>query len=328
MVGEDIIRTNAHFWTNWSGNQVNSRRPELAYQAESPAGSKRGQNICCRQIAFADADAIAALLAEGFPLRSKSYWRGVLDCLEARTTPEGFPKFGYMLEAGGSAVGALLLLSASMLTGDVQTVRCNVSSWYVRPPFRSYGSLLALRVGRHLSGTYINIDPDPETWPIIEAQGFRRFGEGTFASVPLLNPRSEKAWVTRIHAEDQTERLLSPEERRILYDHERFGCISLCCELSGSSYPFVFRKRRFRRFSIPCAELIYCRNRDDLARFARPLGRYLAYIGMPWVLVGATGPVPGLLGWYFPNKLPMYFKGPNPPRLGDLAYTEVAVFGL
>ena len=37
--------------------------------------------------------------------------------------------------------------------------------------------------------TYINISPAPPTWPVVEAQGFRRFSEGQFFAVPALSPK-------------------------------------------------------------------------------------------------------------------------------------------
>jgi hypothetical protein len=35
-----------------------------------------------------------------------------------------------------------------------------------------------------------------------------------------------------------------------------------------------------------------------------------------------------LIGRYFDATMPKYFKGPDRPRLGDLAYTEAAMFGV
>jgi hypothetical protein len=89
----------------------------------------------------------------------------------------------------------------------------------------------------------------------------------------------------------------------------------------------VFRPRIFKG-AVPCAQLIYCHSIDDFARFAGPIGRWLALRGRPLVIVDANGPVPGLLGKYFEGVMPKYFKGPSQPRLGDLAYTETAIFGI
>jgi hypothetical protein len=45
-------------------------------------------------------------------------------------------------------------------------------------------------------------------------------------------------------------------------------------------------------------------------------------------MLDANGAIGGLVGRYFDGIMPKYFKGPRPPRLGDLAYTEAALFGM
>jgi hypothetical protein len=103
--------------------------------------------------------------------------------------------------------------------------------------------------------------------------------------------------------------------------------LSLWCETRERAYPFVFRTRRVKRL-ISCAQLIYCSDIAAFTRFARPLGRSLAWRGLPLAILDANGPVPGLVGKYFDDTMPKYFKGPAAPRLGDLAYTETAFFGV
>jgi hypothetical protein len=92
------------------------------------------------------------------------------------------------------------------------------------------------------------------------------------------------------------------------------------------AHPFVFMPRRIKRVA-PCTQLIYCRDIRDFVRFARPLGRYLTARGRPFVIVDANGPIPGLVGKYFRHDEPKYFKGPDQPQSGDLAYTEAVMFG-
>lgn len=281
----------------------------------------------CRKIGPEDFEAVIELLCEGFPRRSETYWSDALRRLEALPVCEGFPRYGYLMESSNAVVGAILVLSAPISVGGTKTIRRNLSSWYVRPQFRLYGALLA-RAVEGLPATYINIDPDPATWPMIEAHGFQRFTDGVVACVPAFNLRSESARIRRFQEVMGTDHGLSTEESQILRNHEEFGCISLYFQISSTSYPFVFRRRRLRRYLPPCGELIYCRNTSDFERFAGSLGRYLALQGIPWVILGANGPLPRLPSWYFPGKLPTYFKGTTAPRLGDIAYTEAAVFNL
>jgi hypothetical protein len=75
------------------------------------------------------------------------------------------------------------------------------------------------------------------------------------------------------------------------------------------------------------AYLAYCRDLEDFVRFAGPLGRFLAWRGFPLVVLDSNGPIRGLVGTYS-AAYPKYFKGPDQPRLGDLAYSERVVCGV
>ncbi len=57
-------------------------------------------------------------------------------------------------------------------------------------------------------------------------------------------------------------------------------------------------------------------------------GRYLALRGRPFLVLDASDPIAGLTGRYFDGTMPKFFRGPVRPRLGDLAYTETALFGM
>jgi hypothetical protein len=46
------------------------------------------------------------------------------------------------------------------------------------------------------------------------------------------------------------------------------------------------------------------------------------------MIIDSNGPIRGLYGKYLDGRMPRFFKGPNRPRLGDLAYTETAMFGV
>src|SRR5262245_47858742 len=95
-----------------------------------------------RQITESDFAGVVDLLTQGFPVRSRRYWQSALEALGSHATPAGLPKYGYLLEHDGSPVGVVLLICSSIAEGGVVTLRCNVSSWYVQPKFRSHASLL------------------------------------------------------------------------------------------------------------------------------------------------------------------------------------------
>ena len=114
-------------------------------------------------------------------------------------------------------------------------------------------------------------------------------------------------------------------EIELLLAHANYGCASLTCSSGDRRHPFVFVLGR--KFGlVPYAYLAYCRDLEDFVRFAGPLGRFLARRGFPVVVLDSNGPVRGLIGRYSAN-FPKYFKGPDQPRLGDVAYSERAMFG-
>jgi len=146
--------------------------------------------IRCREIGASDLDAIAALLTRGFGGRSHDYWMSGLKRQGAREVPEGYPRFGYMLDHEGMPVGVLLLLYSAREEVGEAVIRCNLSSWYVEPAFRNYAPMLTKIAQRHKEVTYINVSPASWTWRIVEAQGFRPYCSGLFCSFPALSRAS------------------------------------------------------------------------------------------------------------------------------------------
>ena len=283
--------------------------------------------IRCRQITHSDVPGITALLAHGFPSRDVQFWRHALAQLGARQPPAGLPQYGYLLQSGDRLVGAILLICAQIGTGDTSVTRCNLSSWYVEPAFRSYAALLVSRALAHKDVTFLNISAAPHTWPIIEAQGFSRYSDGVYVAMPALNGPLGGPGATILDARTRPTVAFNPMEQDILLQHADLGCISLWCATSERAYPFIFRPRHVKKL-LPCAQLIYCRDVGDFVRFAGSLGRHLLLRGKPFVIVDANAPIAGLIGLYRRGSMPRYFKGPQKPRLGDLAFTEYAVLGV
>jgi hypothetical protein len=282
--------------------------------------------IRCRPIDESDLPALAELLVRGFPNRGRPFWNRALARLSHRDPPPNLPKYGYLLETDGTLVGAILLICAAVPTGGAIAPRCNLSSWYVEPAFRSYAPLLISQALQHKEVTYLNISAAPHTWPIIEAQGFLRYCNGSFICLPALS-RTPDTTVGILEVSQPPRRTVDPVEQDLLLQHAQHGCISLWCVTQTGAHPFIFWPDWIKGF-IPCAQLIYCRNVADLVCLAAPIGRYLVRCGRPILLVDANAPIPGLVGLFRQGREPKYFKGPQRPRLGDLAYTECAILGM
>jgi hypothetical protein len=288
------------------------------------------QKIRCREISGTDIDAVADLLTRGFVGRSREYWMQGLRRQAVREVPEGYPRFGYMLDNDGLAVGVLLLLYTSRSDGNETAIHCNLSSWYVEPAFRNYAPLLTKIAQRNKEVTYLNISPATWTWPIIEMQGFNSYCSGLLFSIPALSRVTPGMTVEIISPDTRTIKGLPQTDVELLTRHAQYGCVSLVCRTAnGGAFPFILSPLRIRRGWIapPAMQLVYCRDIAEYVRCAGAIGRVLIRHGKLSVIVDSNGPVPGLVGIFSRARGRKYFKGPHRPRLADLTDTELVLYG-
>jgi len=225
-----------------------------------------------RQIEESDIEAIAALLARGFPTRNRQFWLGAFAQLRRHATPPSLPKYGYLLESG---VRAVLLICSLVRAGEKDAPRCNLSSWYVDPAFRAYAPMLVSQALRHKDVTYVNVSPARHTWPIIEAQGFSRYCDGMFVAVPMISGLFGGPKARVFDAKRNPPVNFDPHDQEMLLQHAELGCVSFWCVTTDRAYPFVFR-RRFVRGIVPYGQLIYCNGRLRPFRWA-----YRMVLGAP-----------------------------------------------
>ena len=282
--------------------------------------------VRCRQIAEDDLGVVADLLTAGFPDRTRKYWTTGLTKMARRAPVENCPRFGYLLEADGAAVGAILLIFTDFGDGSDARVRCNISSWYVAPEYRAYAAQLSATALKLKHVTYLNISPAPHTWPLLLTQGYQRYSDGQFACIPALSRRRARTRVWAVPSDGRCGQAGLPEYD-LLVAHAEAGCLSLVCDSAGGRDPFVLAPRRVAYSPIQLMQLIYCRDTADFARCAGALGGFLLKRGVAGVILDANAPVPGLVGKYFKGRQPKYFKGDERPRLNDLAFTETVLFG-
>ncbi|GLH81509.1 hypothetical protein SSBR45G_64180 [Bradyrhizobium sp. SSBR45G] len=285
--------------------------------------------IRCREIEGHDLDAVADLLARGFPRRSRDYWSGGLQRQATRAVPDGYPRYGYLLENDGSPVGVLLTIYRDRGTAARPQIWCNLSSWYVEPAFRNYATMLTRIAQRRPEATYVNISAARQTWPIIEAQGFRAYCSGLLFSVPAISLAGLGARVEQVAADMQSVAGVPPHEAELLIRHARHGCLSLVVRSTQGDIPLVLQQVRIRqgRFALPVMQLIYCRDMSDYVACAGAIGRFLLRRGYLSIMIDANGPVAGLIGIYTDRRGRKYIKGPQQARLGDLSDTELPLYG-
>jgi len=246
-----------------------------------------------------------------------------------RKVPQGYPRFGYMLDHEGMPVGVLLLLYTLRPCDGELAIHCNLSSWFVDPAFRNYAPMLTKIAQRHVEVSYFNISPASWTWPIIEAQGFRPYCKGLFFSFPVLSSPVAGMTVEAVSPEATEIDGLEGSDVELLTRHAGYGCLGLVCRAAGKAMPFVLMPMRIRRGWIapPAMQLIYCRDVTDYVACAGAIGRTLFLRGKISVALDANGPVDGVAGFYTEKRGRKYFKGPHRPKLADLSDTELVVFG-
>jgi hypothetical protein len=288
------------------------------------------QRLRCREISEADLEAVADLLTHGFLGRSREYWMQGLRRQAVREVPDGYPRFGYMLDNNGMPVGVLLLLYTSRTDGGETAIQCNLSSWYVDPAFRNYAPLLTKIAQKNKEVTYLNISPATWTWPIIETQGFSSYCSGLFFSIPALSRVKPGMTVETVAPDARTIEGLPDTEAELLTRHARYGCLSLVCRTpTGGPFPFILLPMRIRRGWIapPAMQMVYCRDIACYVECAGAIGRALIPHAKISVILDSNGPVAGLTGIFSRARGRKYFKGPNPPRLADLTDTELVLYG-
>lgn len=296
--------------------------PQLAPRPAAEPGDRAA--VRRREIRDGDLPGVVDLLLRGFANRPRAYWANGLARMAARPAVEGCPRFGFLLDDGTRPVGVALTLFGRGADGGV---RCNLSSWTVDPAYRAQAPLLIASALRRAEVTFTNISPAPHTWPIIESQGFRAYSEGQSLMVPLLGRAGERATVS---SDPASWRGLP--EAALLDDHRSYGCSCLTVAPAGAPRgdprPIVLLPVRARagRYPLPMMQVVYCRDAEDVPRFAGALGRWMAGRGAVALLVDGDLPA-GAVGRRRVRHNRKYARGPNPPRVGDLSYTELVLFG-
>jgi hypothetical protein len=269
--------------------------------------------VRCRQILRNDLATLASILKTGFPGHAPGYWENGIARIAARPAIKDMPHIGYTLEADCGLVGVIFTISSQR----DQQIFCNLSSWYVEKAYRRPHATSLPNMATSAPGAiYLNISPADHTRKSMAAMGWTQYNFGRSVAFPVLTIGTGK-----VSADIPADL----PERTLLEDHRALGCVSVICTKGGTVSPFVFRRRRITRLQLPIMELIYCRATSEFEHCGSALGRYfLAQGSLGFILDGKVKGMPSL---YVKEKEPRLYKGPHPPKLNDLAYTEKVIFG-
>ncbi len=106
---------------------------------------------------------------------------------------------------------------------------------------------------------------------------------------------------------------------------QSFGLTALVGVGRGEAAAFVLKPLPLWRHPIPAMLVLYARSESEVARYARPLARHCLLRGRGGLVIGASGPIPGVSGRYVENLYPRFYRGGEPTAPTDLAYSELAL---
>jgi hypothetical protein len=279
-----------------------------------------------RVISKDDCEAVMALLCEGFPRRDRAYWVRAFQHLDRRPEISGYPKYGFLIEDQGAVQGVMLILTADLGTGFAGGLRSNLSSWYVREPWRKYATFM-LRAGlKAQGGCYTDLSPAPQVVQINAALGFKPYTGGSI----LLDARSALRGGGKVSfwdgvAETKLSSGLDPALKAIARRHIGYGCTALLVAGPAGPQLALYRIKKLKRV-IPAARFVY----GDPALLTGSAGavmRALLGRGVPLAQIDAPTGFSPSAGRLMPARDLRYATGGVPPLAGDLLETEIAVFG-
>jgi len=198
---------------------------------------------------------------------------------------DGKPNLGFILADGDEIVGFLGTVYARRQTGSTTNVVCNLTSWYVRPDYRGWGTALLAAAIRDESISYTALTPGPLSRQVFTALGFKRLEERRIVMPLLLDAETlSKPRPAILFDPGTVRRTLDKRQQQMFDDHTPYDCLQLIL-IAGSERAYIVVKRRtmsLRRLHrwfladvrFPYSEVLHCSAPPLLAR-------YLEHVRLP-----------------------------------------------
>jgi len=187
------------------------------------------------------------------------------------------PNLGFILADGDEILGFLGTVYVRRQTGSTTNVVCNLTSWYVRPDYRGWGTALLAAAIRDESISYTALTPGPLSRQVFTTLGFKRLDERRIVMPLLLDAETlRKPRPVILLEPGAVRRSLDEQQQRIFDDHAPYDCLQLVV-IAGSERVYIVVKRRtmsLRRLHrwfladvrFPYSEVLHCSAPPLLAR--------------------------------------------------------------
>ncbi|MBA3660209.1 MAG: hypothetical protein H0W64_00595 [Gammaproteobacteria bacterium] len=169
-----------------------------------------------RRASFDDAENIVSLL-EGFYPGVPNHWRKIFTP-RAWDIEENFP--GYVIVDQKKIVGFLGTIFSDHQTEKGQMRLCNLTTWYVEPPYRQHGLMLFLKVMKIPNVSWTNLTAAPHTYEWLQRSGFKTLENKQTVVLPLPQFSPTQVTITT-----QIEETNLPISLHPIYDkHRNLNC--------------------------------------------------------------------------------------------------------
>jgi acetoacetyl-CoA synthetase len=245
----------------------------LAPESDAKGPSRSGPRI--RPAGPDDVEPLCQFLDQAFSAdgESRASWRRLFDYQWFGEKPD----LGFILARGDEIVGFLGTIYARREIRGETHITCNLSSWYVRPDYRGWGTALLAAALRDENTTYTGLTPRPASRPILKALRFTPLVERKIVMPPLFHAETLRGPRPVISFDpDMVRRSLDERQQRIFDDHAPYECLQLVLQ-AGSERAYIVVKRHtmslqrlhrrlLPRAKLPYSEILYCSAPSLLAR--------------------------------------------------------------
>lgn len=269
-----------------------------------------------RPIDFQTLDETLPVLARGFPGMGRDRWIAALDRLRRFGASDPSARAAYLLQQNGRDVGVILAIPSTRGTADV----VNLSSWYVDPEHRWRAPRMLQSVVACSTTLFTDLTPTTPVRAVIGRLGFRGWTEGTLLfTLPLFAiGRAGSSRVVPLR--DLPADAFAGPTRRMLDEHAALDCIVGGLWDGSGLHPLIFSRRTYR--GVRVARLIFTDDRAAVFAQIAAIARFLLRERCLLLAVSADRRE-RIAGSIFTQRpAPAFYKGPNPPAQGDLAYSE------
>ncbi|MFZ4530301.1 MAG: hypothetical protein ACOYOJ_00655 [Alsobacter sp.] len=231
-------------------------------------------------VTLPDLDRATELLAEGFPARTRAFWRTSLARLvQAGGNSAAEYPLGFFLMENDEPVGvALTPASLRQRPGSEPQRVVNVSSLYVRPAHRWRAALMLRKIVSEPGLIYTDLSPTADVRTMIATFGFKAVNLGVVMHVlpALALCRGRPATVSEWQAGEPLPAGSPPAT--LIESHRALGCLPLIVDGKAGRTLLVMRPKRVRR--LPATQAVYVGSHAALEPHLPTLARHLLGRGL------------------------------------------------